>query len=264
MTYNYVTFEKDGPLAVIALNRPAVFNAVNAALLEELVDALEGCGRDRAIRAIILTGAGEKAFCSGGDIGAMRESLAADSTSFFSETIPPLHAMIETIRGLSKPVVAAINGVAAGAGLNIALACDFRIAVETARFSAAYINIGLSGDGGGSFFLPRLVGLAKATELFLLGDTIDARQAESLGLLTRVVPNAELLPAAKELALKLAAKPSFAIGRMKALLNQSFNTDLTTQLESELQSITACGQTTDFREGVAAFTEKRPAQFEGR
>ena len=263
MTNNCVDFQKEGPLATITLNRPDVLNAISEELLGALIDALEKCGEDNAVRVVILTG--DKAFCAGGDVKAMKAGLAAgDPGRFLRGIIPGLHATIAKIRRLSKPVVAAVNGIAAGGGASIALACDLRIAAQKARFAQSFVNIGLSCEGGGSYFLPRLLGLSKATELLFLGEAIDARQAEALGLVYKVVPDAEVMTAARELALKLAAKPTFAIGRIKSLLNQAFDQDLMAQLEAEGQDILACGRRADFREGITAFIEKRTPQFEGR
>ncbi|TAK32855.1 MAG: 2-(1,2-epoxy-1,2-dihydrophenyl)acetyl-CoA isomerase [Chloroflexota bacterium] len=265
MTYNCIDFSKEGPLAVIVMNRPGVCNAISAELLGELVDALERCGEDDSVRAIILTGAGDRAFCAGGDVKAMKAGLAAgDAGQFLRGIVPGLHEAVMTIRWLSKPIVAAVNGVAAGGGASIALSCDLRVAAEKARFTQSFVNIGLSCEGGGSYFLPRLVGLSKATELLFLGETIDARQAEALGLVHKVAPDSEIMSAARELALQLAAKPAAAIAQMKALLNESFERDLRSQLEAEGQDILACVDTADFEEGVTAFVEKRTAKFGGR
>ncbi len=264
MSYETITFEIQRPVATITLNRPDRLNALNQKMGEELQEAIAHCAADENVRAVVLTGTG-RGFCTGGDVKAMRDHVGAgDPAAFFGDALATIHGAVLAIRRLPKPVIGAINGFASGAGFNLALACDLRIAADTARFNQAFVLVGLTPDAGGTYHLPRLVGLAKATELFFTGEMIDAAEALRLGIVNRVVPAAELPQAAADWAAQLAQGPTLALGRTKMLLNSALVEDLETQLEKERQSQVASGLTEDFREGLAAFFEKRPANFQGR
>ncbi|MBI4233866.1 MAG: enoyl-CoA hydratase/isomerase family protein [Chloroflexi bacterium] len=257
---------QDG-VATITLNRPQSYNSISDAMMDTLAQALGECQRD-AVRAVVLAGAG-RGFCSGADLReftqALRERGAREFAEYLGETAGNLHRrVILPIRRLLKPVLAAVNGVAAGAGFSLALACDLRVASQDARFVLAYSNIGASPDGGSSFALPRLVGQARAMELYLLNETLDAARARELGLVALVVPQAELAARSAELARRLASGPTLAYGRAKALFDRSWTATLETQLELEANAIAACAVTADFAEGILAFSEKRTPVFKGR
>jgi 2-(1,2-epoxy-1,2-dihydrophenyl)acetyl-CoA isomerase len=215
-------------------------------------------------RAIILTGAG-RAFCAGGDLRDMQRMAAEDGRieAFFDEPLRLLHDCILMIRKTPVPFVAAVNGVASGAGCNLALACDLTIAAASARFNQAFIKIGLVPDCGGTFILPRLLGLKRATELLMTGDMVSAERAAAIGMINAAVPDDELMAQAFAIAERLAQAPTAAIGRIKELLEVSASSDYVTQLELERKAQIQSGQTTDFKEGIAAFIEKRPPKFVG-
>jgi 2-(1,2-epoxy-1,2-dihydrophenyl)acetyl-CoA isomerase len=247
---------REGPVLTLTLRRPERLNSLDAPLLGALGEAMAEARQDDSIRAVVLTGSG-RGFSAGADL---TEGPHEDVRRRLSLRYAPIvHAM----REMEKPVVAAVNGVAAGAGLSLALAADLRLAGESASFLLAFARIGLVPDAGATFFLPRLVGLGRAMELALLADQIDAAEALRIGLVNRVVPDADLATAARELAGRLARGP-FSLRLIKRALNQSLTSDLTSQLqrEEDLQGL-AVGSA-DFREGIRAFSEKRPTRFEGR
>ena len=250
--------ERDGVLT-LTLNRPSVLNAVTDELLDSLFDSLQRARSDAAIRAVVLTGAG-RAFSSGQDLKSAAAEGDLDIRPHLRDHYAPV---IRAMRELEKPVVAAVNGVAAGAGFSLALAADIRIAAESATFVQAFVRIGLVPDAGSTYFLPRLVGPAVAAELAMLGDTVDAARAERIGLVNRVVPDAELAETTHELAARLARGPR-SIGLIKRALNRSMGNDLQAQLAVEEVLQTESVATADFMEGIAAFLEKRTARFTGR
>ena len=259
-----VTSETSDHVCTITLNRPDVYNAFSNQLSADLLDALKQAGRDRAVRAIIITGAG-KAFSSGQDLGELKERYTPGYVPELSRDLRQRYnPIICRVCELEKPVIAAVNGVAAGAGCSLALACDLRIASEHASFIEVFINVGLIPDSGSTYFLPRLVGYGKAMELCCTGEKVGAEEALRLGLVNRVVAGDELINAANELAGKLASLPTTAIALTKRLLQQSFENDLTRQLEAEAYAQETAGRTTDHVEGVLAFLEKRPARFKGQ
>ncbi|TAK31830.1 MAG: 2-(1,2-epoxy-1,2-dihydrophenyl)acetyl-CoA isomerase [Chloroflexota bacterium] len=263
MTFQSLQYhEKDG-VATIVLNRPETFNALSIQMGWELLDALKRCAERKDVRAVVITGVGQ-AFSSGGDIRGMRDALEGDVLAFFLKLTKSVHDAILAIRELPKPVVASINGVTAGGGLGIAMACDLRIASDAAKFNTAYLNIAASPDCGTSYFLTKSLGHFKATELFLLPRNIDAAEALQLGLVHRVAPAKELAQATYELAARLASGPTVAIGRTKQLLNSALQSDLAAQLNQEGWSIAQSGTTEDFREGIEAFLAKRASRFTGR
>jgi len=249
----------DEGIATITLDRPGARNALDAALKRELLAAMREAGADPAVRVIVLTGAGP-AFSAGQDLRETTGAGAPPLSAVLRETYNPL---ILAMRGLDKPIVAAINGVAAGAGLALALACDLRIAADTATFVLAFSRVGLVPDSGTTWFLPRLVGLARAAELALVGDPLSAVDAERWGLVNRVVGADSLAGEAQALAARLAAGAPRAIALTKQALNRSLEAGLEAQLEHEAVLQGIAGQTADHREGVAAFLDKRPPRFTG-
>ena len=258
-----VVLGKEGNVATITLNRPDQFNAMNSELSTGLRRVLVECWDDAEVRAIVLTGNG-RAFSGGGDIKFFVEKLAErEIVPAVEKMMPILHSAIAMIREIPKPVVAALNGVAAGGGFGLALACDFRIASPQVTLLTAFLGIGASPDSSSTFFLPRYVGLAKATDLFLRNKPVSAQEGLDLGLLTAVVEPDQVMAEAHKMAGELAQGPTAAFGRTKLLLNQSLGNSLHEQLHSEARSITLSMGTPDFAEGVTAFVEKRKANFSG-
>jgi len=246
-------------VATLTLDRPAALNALTIGVKVALLDALRQIAADRSVRAVILTGAG-RAFCAGQDLAERRLPDAPPLDEELRQRYEPIiRAMVE----LDRPIIAAINGVAAGAGASLALACDLRIAAESARFVLAFSRIALVPDSGATWFLPRIVGSARAAELALLDTSLDAAAAERIGLVSRVVPDDELLPTATAVAADLVGRAPQAIAAAKRLLREAWTTDLEGALEAERQAQGALGATLDHAEGVAAFLEKRPPRFTG-
>ncbi len=255
-------YEVDGPIATITLDRPERLNALTFEVYAELRDAFAAIAGDRSVRAVILRGAG-RGFCSGGDVERIIGELLKRDARGLLEFTRMTGALVRNIRAAPQPVVAAINGVAAGAGAVIALACDFRIASETASLAFLFTKVGLAGaDMGAAWLLPRVVGLAKATEILLLGDKISSEDALRLGLVSKVVPSDRLPSEARALAEQLAAGPAFALGMTKALLDQELAMALPAALEAEAEAQALCMQTRDFKEAYEAFMAKRPPKFE--
>jgi len=263
MSYETIQLEMRGAVAVITLNRPESLNALTSEVGQEFKAAVEEV-RERGARAVIITGAG-RAFCAGGDLREMRTIAERDGRvdAFFDEPLRLLNECILLIRQTSLPFIAAVNGAASGGGCNFALACDLVIAGESARFNQAFIKIGLSPDCGGTFILPRLVGWKRAAQLMMTGEVTSAAQALEMGMINSVVPDDQLMAHAMAMAEKLAEAPTAAIGRIKALLEASATNDCSAQLELERKAQLQSGQTKDFREGIAAFIEKRPPKFVG-
>lgn len=262
MNLQTINYEKQGAIARMTLNRPNAFNAMSAQLCADLFEAVSEADADRDVRVLVVTGAGEKAYCAGGDVAEFRENIDRINMHIKKMTIP-LHAAISRMIRMDKPVIAAINGVAAGAGMGLAMAPDLAIAAESARFNMAYTGIGATPDGGTTFFLPRIVGLRRAMEMTLLNRVLTAKEALEWGIVNKVVPDADLQKETGALAEKLAAGPTLAYGRAKKLLYMSFHNSPETQMEDESQSIAAMGETENFREGITAFAEKRKAKFTG-
>jgi len=255
----FIQFEQIGTIGKITLNRPDKFNSFVREMALALQAQLLACADDDSIRAILLTGEG-KAFCAGQDLAEAIDDNGIELQKIVSEHYNPI---IKQIRTIEKPVIAAINGVAAGAGANIALACDITIASEEASFIQAFSKIGLIPDSGGTFFLPRIIGMQRATALMMLGDKVSATDAVAMGMIYQAVPAAELAETSLKLATKLGNMPTKGLGLTKRLLNESFTNDLDTQLQREDDIQTIAGQTYDYNEGVQAFLEKRKPEFKG-
>src|SRR3954465_5560378 len=243
----------------LTLNRPEALNSFNVEMKEALLAALKGAARDKSVRVVVLTGAG-RAFSAGQDLKERQQANAADLGTELRVRYNPI---VLAMRRMEKPVIGAINGVAAGAGISVALACDIRIASESASFIEVFGRVGLVPDTGSSWFLPRLVGYAKAAEMTFTTDPVDAQTAERIGLVNRVVPAGKLMDEANALAAKLAQAAPLAIGLAKRALNRSLEMGLEEALEYEAQLQSIAGRSSDHSEGVAAFVEKRPAKFTG-
>ncbi len=258
MEYQTITYDETGGLGVITLNRPEVMNALNTQMRAELTHAVRAVGEHA--RALVLTGAG-RAFCSGQDLGDRANIASIDLERTLREEYEP---MLRAIMDCPVPTIAAVNGAAAGAGANLALAADVVIAAESAAFIQAFTRIGLIPDAGGTWWLPRQVGAARAMGAALFADRIGARQAADWGMIWEAVPDEGFEAHWRGRAGHLAAGPTLAYGAVKQALRASWDNGLEDQLSLEAQLQGQCGQTRDFREGVVAFLEKRPARFEGR
>jgi len=264
MEFENVTYQTDDSVAVITLNRPEALNALSQGLTRDLTAAINRAV-ERTSRAVVLTGAG-RAFCAGGDLREMQNLAQQEGRieAFLEEPLGALHEVVRLVRETPIPFVAAVNGICAGAGTNIALACDIVIAAEDATFNEAFVKIGLSPDCGGTFFLPRAIGEKLAAELFMTGESVSAERAAQFGMINRVVPAENLMTDALMIAEKLAAAPTGAVGRIKKMLNASYSNNLELQLKLEHECQIESGRSEDFKEGVTAFFEKRPPRFSGR
>jgi enoyl-CoA hydratase len=260
MTYEMLQVERDGAVAVVTLSRPKVLNALSARTLAELGHAIDALGAETAIRAIILTGAGEKSFVAGADIN----ELAVQTPAQGKEHAAAGQRVFDRIETLGKPVIAAVNGFALGGGCELAMACTLRIAADTARFGQPEVNLGLTPGYGGSQRLPRLVGRGRALELLLTGDMIPASRAYEIGLVNRVVPAAELMTEARKLAAALAAKAPIAVRYILEAVHHGAEMPLAEAQHLEATLFGLVASTDDMREGTRAFLEKRPAAWKGQ
>jgi 2-(1,2-epoxy-1,2-dihydrophenyl)acetyl-CoA isomerase len=259
MSYETILYSVENGIATLTLNRPDVFNAFNEQLSADVNDALKKTAKDKTIRVLIITGAG-KAFCSGQDL----KSISGNKNRSLSESLyKRYNPMIKAIRNLNIPVICKLNGVAAGAGCSLALSCDMIIASESSSLIEVFVNVGLVLDSGSSYFLPRLIGSARAFELATLGSKVSALQAEQWGMVNKVVKPEDLDAEVEKLANHYALAPTKAIGLMKKMLNKSFNADLDTMLEYEAYCQEIAGRSNDYQEGVSAFVEKRKPSFKG-
>lgn len=258
-----ILIERDGAVAIITLNRPDKLNSFNAAMHEALREAVAAVAADRQVRTLLLTGAG-RGFCAGQDLGdrAVGEGEAAPDLSRSIDAY--YNPLIRAIRALEVPVVCAVNGVAAGAGANLALACDIVLAARSASFVQAFCKIGLVPDSGGTWMLPRLVGMARATGLAMLGEKLSAERAEAWGMIWQCLDDAELMPRARALAAHLAGQPTRGLALTKKALRASAGNGLDDQLDLERDLQGEASRTRDYQEGVAAFLAKRLPVFEGR
>jgi 2-(1,2-epoxy-1,2-dihydrophenyl)acetyl-CoA isomerase len=259
MSYEGLTLDKEGGIATLTLNRPQQLNAISLPVAQSMAKAIDDVHQDDSLKVLIITGAG-RAFCAGLDVTTFKE---VDQMSP-EELDDLIHTLSLPLYKLSKPTIAAINGTAAGAGLSIVMQCDIRIASQKARFSPAYIRMGLLPDAGATYFLPRIVGTAKAIELMVTGDTIDAAEAEKIGLLNKVVPEEEVMTVARELAERIAKGPSIAIKLIKQAIHVGIHNNLEQQVEWESLAQYICLKTEDHKEGVNAFLKKRQPQFKGK
>lgn len=261
MEYENILWEEQGGVAIITLNRPAALNALNQAHLLELDHAVQRAGFDPGVRSLVITGAG-RGFSAGADVKEWGAANADDAPS--AGWIDLAHALIMRVYRLPKPVVAAVNGVAVGAGCDLALASDLRVASTAARFGQAYVRLGYCPDAGGSFLLPRLIGEARAMELIYTGRIIDADEADRLGLLNALVEPDNLMPTALALAGRLASGPTIAIGLAKENIRRNATLTIEDALRNERRAGEICGRTEDAREGLAATLARREANFRGR
>ncbi|MFT3932196.1 MAG: enoyl-CoA hydratase-related protein [Chitinophagaceae bacterium] len=254
-----ILFEVKENIAFITINRPEKFNALNSETILLLQSKLDVCSSDDNIRAVYLTGTG-KAFCAGQDLAEVTSPNAPGFDKMLSVYYNPL---VSRIRNLQKPVVCAVNGVAAGAGANIALCCDIVVATASASFVQAFSKIGLIPDSGGTFVLPRLIGFQKASALMMLGDKVSATEAEQYGMIYKVFPDDQFVAASQKIVTTLAALPTKALAYTKQALNESLTNSFEEQLQTEDRLQYAAANTKDFKEGIAAFLEKRTPQFKG-
>lgn len=255
---------RENGILTVTLNRPERLNALDAGLTDRLHEALLRAADDSDVGVIVLTGAGH-AFCAGGDVKCM--AAAEPGPESVEERVAGLRRRMEVsqlLHDIAKPTIAMVRGTAAGAGLSLALACDLRIASDTARFTTSFAKVGLSGDFGGHYFLTRLVGTAKARELYFTSPILGVEEARALGLVSRIVPDAELEAATRELASSLASGPRLALGYMKQNLNLAERASLSDVMDTEALHHVRCTETEDHREAAAAFVEKRPPVFRGR
>ena len=257
-----VTTELSGLIATITLNRPDKLNAFSGTMREELLDALVVAEHDADCRVVVITGAG-RAFCAGGDVDFMSGLQREGNVAAFQKLLDAGRDVILQIATMEKPVIASINGVAAGAGCNLALACDYRIASDAAKLGETFVKIGLHPDWGGTWLLPRLVGRSRAAELLLTGRIVDADEALAIGIVDRVVPAAELAVETAKLAQSIANAPPIAVAGVKRALAASERNDLRAQLELEAEHQLRAFQSRDAAEGMNAFFEKRPPAFHG-
>lgn len=261
MSNRSIELKIENGIAFITLNRPEVFNSFDRGMAFSLQETLDACNINDAVRALVLTGNG-KAFCAGQDL---KEVTSPELNPGFKKILEEhYNPIITRIRSIKKPIIAAVNGVAAGAGVNIALACDIVVAHEKVSFIQAFSKIGLIPDSAGTFFLPRLIGFQKASALMMLGDKVTAEEAERIGMIYKLIPYESFNKEVEQLATKLANMPTKALGMIKELLNQSMTNDLDAQLAMESKYQIEAAQSDDYAEGVAAFIEKRKPEFKGK
>lgn len=262
MDFQRILLKKEAGVATIQLNRPRAFNALDEATIEEIRRALLLTGADPGVKVLLLAGTG-RAFCFGVDVSELRKAPESDTAGSLEKLLSKAQEMIRSLYEMPLPTIAVLNGFASGLGLDLALACDLRIASERVKISEAFVSLGLVPDGGGTFLLPRLVGLARAAELIFTGAPLPASEAERIGLVNRVVPSAELEKTARELALALARGPALAIRLAKQALRKNLGGDLKTAhaVEAECQKI--CFASADHREAVRSFLERREPIFRG-
>lgn len=262
--YETILYDREAGVATVALNRPRALNAFDLKMHEEFRSALERASEDEGVRCVLVRGEG-RGFSAGADLAQVVEGDGGPDGPDLGEYLRSTYSRtVATMVSMEKPIVAALHGPVYGAGVGIALACDLRVAAESARFSVAFVKVGLMPDAGVSFFLPRVVGLGRAMEMSMLGDEVKAEEALRIGLVNRIVPDDVLVEDAAALAARLASMPTRSLGETKKALYASFEGDLETALEREAEGQTLCGYTADHKEGVAAFLGKRAPRFTGR
>lgn len=262
MSYEQIDVTEESGITTITLNRPEKLNALAGHMRRDLAEALEAAGAERSVHVLVITGAG-RAFCAGGDVAAMSELIERQDAEEFLRLLGSARRVVTAIRQMAKPVIAAVNGPAFGAGCNLALACDLRIAATTASFSQSFAKVGLHPDWGGTYFLPRLVTPSKACEMFFLGEAIGAEEALRLGIVNKVVPPNELSEATQELANRLRDAPPISIAAAKQAVYRSQSAELEEMLRYETEVQLRCFESEDGREGIRAFLEKRAPRFTG-
>jgi 2-(1,2-epoxy-1,2-dihydrophenyl)acetyl-CoA isomerase len=265
METHWIDYKKEDGVATLILNRPRALNALNKEMIDELFLLLKQVAEDGEVKVLILTGAG-RAFCFGADVAefTQAENREPSGSPLVLLLLEKAQGIIRLLSYMPKPTLAALNGFATGLGLDLALACDLRIAAERAKLAEAYISMGLVPDGGGTFFLPRLIGFARAAQLIFLGEPLSAAEAERMGLINRVVPNDQLAASARDWAIKLAKGPTLGIRLAKEALHKNLQGDLLSALQAEADLQKICLASEDHREAVRAFQEKRRPLFKGR
>ncbi len=256
-----VLLETQESIATITLNRPEKLNPLDEPIRDGLTQAIDAIAHDSSVRVIVITGAG-RGFCSGGDIEKMMELKRGHRTATFRGYLEAGHQLVKKIRSIPKPVVASVNGPAAGAGMSLALACDLRIASDQASFTQAFVKVGLHPDWGATFFLPRLIGMSRAIEMFFLGEPLQAAEAHRLGLVNFLVSHDQLIAETHRLARRLTAAPALPLGLLKQAYYRRHETELNLILEHEVEAQMKCFESEDFTEGIKAFLEKRPPRFQ--
>jgi len=262
MSYEHIDIREDSGIVTITLNRPEKLNAFVGHMRRDLAEALEAAGSERATRVVVITGAG-RAFSAGGDVSFMAELIERQDTEEFSRLLGAARRVVMGIRQMTKPVIAAVNGLASGAGCNLALACDLRIASTEASFSQSFVKLGLHPDWGGTYFLPHLVTPNKACEMFFLGEAMNAEEALHLGIVNRLVAPDELEAATRELAERLREAPPMSVAAAKQAVYLSQTAELEEMLRFETEAQLRCFESADAREGIKSFLEKRPPRFTG-
>jgi 2-(1,2-epoxy-1,2-dihydrophenyl)acetyl-CoA isomerase len=257
-----VVLTQEGSVATLELNRPEKLNALDESVTAGLASALSAVAREPSVRAVVITGAG-RGFCAGGDIHKMTELKTAHLSETFRNFLETGHDLVRQIRQLPKPVLASVNGPAAGGGMNLALACDLRIASDRATFMQAFVRIGLHPDWGGTFFLPRLIGVGRAVEMFFLGEAMGAEEAHRMGVVNFLVPHDQLAAETRKLAERLAEAPPLPVGLVKQALYEHLETRLDLMMGYEVSAQMRCFESEDFAEGLKAFLEKRKPDFKG-
>ncbi len=262
MSFGTILYVVENSVLTITLNRPDKLNAMTPTLLQELKEAFEEAGKDEQVRVVILTGAG-RGFCAGADLTAASELMMGGGFSYEENLNATYNPLILTMQNLQKPIIAAVNGVAAGAGMSLALACDLRIVAESASFLQAFVKIGLVPDSGSTWILPRLIGMTKALELMLTGQKVTSQEALALGMVNQVVADASLGETVQKMAEMFANAPTKTIGLIKQAVNFASTSTLEEAMKNEAALQDIAGKSADHMEGVAAFFEKRPAAFKG-
>jgi len=262
VSYKTIEFEMRGSVAWITLNRPKSFNSLNLDMAKELCDLSISLGEDKNVRAVVMTGSGETAYCAGGDIPSFADNLES-LPMLLKEMTTYLHMAISRFAWMRAPMIAAVNGVAAGAGLSMVACTDLAIAVEGASFTSAYTKIGLSPDGSSTYYLPRIIGTRRAAELYMTNRVLNTQEALEWGLINKIVPAADLVAEAEKLANQLADSATEAMGAVKEMLLTSSTDSLESQMERETRNIARLGGTSDGREGIDAFLNKRKPAFTG-